>query len=76
MSDIDKLYYISLNKNSLTIYIEAFNSHIKVISSQLLQSNNAALSLRELLPQFIKINSELLNLDKTIDEQDKLDKKE
>lgn len=59
-----------MDEAKVTLYVQMFDSAIKLIGQQLIQGNGP-LMLRNLLPKLIEINNELISLDSIIDAANK-----
>ena len=62
-------YKLELTKERLDIHIKSMDSAIRLLGAQLSNSQNGPLALKQTLPDLIKLNEELMELDKLIDSQ-------
>lgn len=64
---VNDIFTLNLSEKQVAIYAKGLDSSIKLIAQNLLNSNNSILVLRNVLPQLMELNSELVSLDVIID---------
>lgn len=64
-------YNIELDQQRIRRFVQGLDSSIRLMAGQITNAPNAALALRNFLPEFLEINKELAAMDQMIDTIDK-----